>query len=67
MNGIKVYIHALLDYDCSIKVYQLFVTVGYKHIYLNLMPLVTHYTQNYSGIISRSYCSVKQVPYYQGI
>ena len=40
--------YILLDNDCSIRVYKLFVVIFQK---LCLMLLVTYYAQNYAGII----------------
>ena len=40
-----------LDSNCSIRVYQLLVTIFQKYF---LLHSVTHYAQNYAGIIGRS-------------
>ena len=66
----------LMHDDCSIRVYQLFTAIFYKCLVLLLifilhlpimltlclMLLLTHYAQNYAGIISRSLiCSHNQI------
>ena len=50
-------LYALLDNDCSIRVYKSFVAIFKTISYyadICLMLLVTYYAQNYAGIISWS-------------
>ena len=43
-------LYVLLDNDCLVRVYQLFVAT--------LMPSVTYYAQNYAGIIGWSLLAI---------
>ena len=68
MSGIKIHHYALLDGDCFITLYQLFVPIFHKYITivinvcyifpimlaLCLMLSMTHYAQYYAGIIGGS-------------
>ena len=68
-EGIKIYHYALSYNDCSIRVYRLFTTIFHKclilillifslhfpiMLLLCLMLSMTHYAQNYAGIIGGS-------------
>ena len=68
MKGIKVYHYALLHNDCFIRVYRSFTTIFFQCLILLLifilhfpimlalclMLSMTHYAQNYAGIIGGS-------------